>query len=144
MAVHELSTLPGRAPSSCGPGAIFDCELKGGREAGVKLIEALRLLARRASVGDALSPVTHPASTTRQQMEAAGVSEAPVRLSIGLEDPEHHDPPHRDRHRSRDFPIFAYASLTSGFSIMTAPMQPVSERDAWTLPGGRLTASPVR
>ena len=78
-------------------------------------------------------------------MEAAGISEGPVRLSIGLEDPEHHDPPVTGIDTARATSRSSrYASLTSGFSIMTAPMQPVSERDAWTLPGGRLTASPVR
>ncbi len=76
-----------------GPGAIFSFELKGGREAGVKFIEALQLFSHLANVGDAKSLVIHPASTTHQQMdeaalEAAGISEGLVRLSIGLEDPD--------------------------------------------------------
>lgn len=86
---HELSKrlLPR------GPGAIFSFELKGGREAGVKFIEALQLFSHLANVGDAKSLVIHPASTTHQQMdaaalEAAGISEGLVRLSIGLEDPD--------------------------------------------------------
>ncbi len=75
-----------------GPGAIFSFGIKGGREAGAKFIEALTLFSHLANVGDAKSLVIHPASTTHQQMdadalEAAGVGEDLVRLSIGLEDP---------------------------------------------------------
>ncbi len=75
-----------------GPGAIFSFGIRGGREAGAKFIEALTLISHLANVGDAKSLVIHPASTTHQQMdadalEAAGVGEDLVRLSIGLEDP---------------------------------------------------------
>ena len=77
-------------PKGCG--AIFSFGLKGGRPAGRKFIEALELFSHLANVGDARSLVIHPASTTHQQMsaeelEAAGVGEDLVRLSIGLEDP---------------------------------------------------------
>ena len=76
-----------------GSGAIFCFGVKGGREAGRSFIEAVELLSHLANVGDAKSLVIHPASTTHQQMdaaalEAAGVGEDMVRLSIGLEDPE--------------------------------------------------------
>ena len=76
-------------PKGCG--AIFSFELKGGREAGRRFIEALRLFSHLANVGDAKSLVIHPGSTTHQQMdaaslEAAGISEGLVRLSVGLED----------------------------------------------------------
>ena len=76
-----------------GSGAIFCFGVKGGREAGRAFIEAAELLSHLANVGDAKSLVIHPASTTHQQMdaaalEAAGVGEDMVRLSIGLEDPE--------------------------------------------------------
>jgi O-acetylhomoserine (thiol)-lyase len=84
---HELAkkTLPK------GSGAIFSFELKGGREAGRKFIEALRLFSHLANVGDAKSLVIHPGSTTHQQLDtaslkAAGISEGLVRLSVGLED----------------------------------------------------------
>ncbi len=75
-----------------GSGAIFCFGVKGGREAGRAFIEAVELLSHLANVGDAKSLVIHPASTTHQQMdaaalEAAGVGEDMVRLSIGLEDP---------------------------------------------------------
>jgi O-acetylhomoserine (thiol)-lyase len=64
----------------------------GGRAAGARLIERLRVFSHLANVGDAKSLVIHPASTTHQQMsaaelKAAGVGEELVRLSIGLEDP---------------------------------------------------------
>ncbi len=77
-------------PKGCG--AIFSFGLKGGRPAGRKFIEALELFSHLANVGDARSLVIHPASTTHQQMsaeelEAAGVGEDLVRLSIGVEDP---------------------------------------------------------
>ncbi len=76
-------------PKGCG--AIFSFGIKGGREAGRKFIERLRLFSHLAKVGDAKSLVIHPASTTHQQMsaaelKAAGVGEELVRLSIGLED----------------------------------------------------------
>ncbi len=74
-----------------GSGAVFSFGIKGGRAAGSKFIEALRLFSHLANVGDAKSLVLHPASTTHQQMDdaalaAAGVGEELVRLSIGLED----------------------------------------------------------
>jgi O-acetylhomoserine (thiol)-lyase len=76
-----------------GSGSIFSFGIKGGREAGRRFIEALQLFSHLANVGDAKSLVIHPASTTHQQMdaaalEAAGIGEELVRLSVGLEDPE--------------------------------------------------------
>ncbi len=76
-----------------GSGAVFSFGIEGGREAGRKFIEALRLFSHLANVGDAKSLVIHPASTTHQQMDAealaaAGIGEELVRLSVGLEDPD--------------------------------------------------------
>jgi O-acetylhomoserine (thiol)-lyase len=73
-----------------GPGAIFSFGIKGGREAGRKFIEAVTVFSHLANVGDAKSLVIHPGSTTHQQMstkdlEAAGISEDLIRLSIGME-----------------------------------------------------------
>ena len=84
---HELAKK--LLPKGCG--AIFSFGLKGGREAGRRFIEALKLFSHLANVGDARSLVIHPATTTHQQMsaeelKAAGVGEDLVRLSIGLED----------------------------------------------------------
>ncbi len=76
-----------------GAGAVFAFGLKGGRPAGHRLIEKLKLFSHLANVGDAKSLVIHPASTTHHRMDAdalaaAGISEGLVRLSVGLEDPE--------------------------------------------------------
>jgi O-acetylhomoserine (thiol)-lyase len=75
-----------------GPGSIISFGVKGGRPAGRRFIEALKLFSHLANVGDAKSLVIHPASTTHQQMDAeslkkAGIGEEMVRLSVGLEDP---------------------------------------------------------
>jgi len=73
-----------------GAGSIIGCGIKGGRAAGRKFIEALRLASHLANVGDAKTLVIHPASTTHQQMDAAqlkaaGLGEELVRLSVGIE-----------------------------------------------------------
>ena len=77
-------------PRGCG--AILTFGVKGGREAGRRFIERLRVFSHLANVGDARSLVIHPASTTHstmspEQLQRAGVGEDLVRLSIGLEDP---------------------------------------------------------
>jgi len=77
-------------PKGCG--SVFSFTLKGGRAAGRKLIESLRVFSHLANVGDAKSLVIHPASTTHFRMSdaalaAAGIHPGTVRLSIGLEDP---------------------------------------------------------
>jgi len=75
-------------PNGCG--AVFTFELKGGRAAGRRFIESLKIFSHLANVGDAKSLVIHPATTTHYRMDAealrnAGISEGTVRLSIGLE-----------------------------------------------------------
>jgi O-acetylhomoserine (thiol)-lyase len=74
-----------------GAGSMISFGIKGGRPAGRRFIEALRVFSHLANVGDAKSLVIHPASTTHQQMDAAalkaaGIGEEMIRLSIGLED----------------------------------------------------------
>ncbi len=76
-------------PKGCG--SVFSFTLKGGRPAGRKFIEALRVFSHLANVGDAKSLVIHPASTTHFRMsdaalEAAGIHPGTIRLSVGLED----------------------------------------------------------
>lgn len=76
-----------------GAGAILTFGIKGGREAGQRFIDSLRLFSHVANVGDAKSLAIHPASTTHSQlndeeMRAAGVTPDMVRLSVGLEDAE--------------------------------------------------------
>jgi len=78
-------------PRGCS--AILSFELKGGREAGRKLIESLSLFSHLANIGDAKSLVIHPATTTHFRMDeaalaAAGITPGTVRLSIGLEHPD--------------------------------------------------------
>ncbi len=74
-----------------GAGSIVSFGIKGGREAGRAFVDGLRLISHLANVGDAKTLVIHPASTTHQQMSAAdlnaaGVGEDMIRLSVGLED----------------------------------------------------------
>lgn len=76
-----------------GPGAVLGFGAKGGREAGARFIDNLKLFSHVANLGDAKSLAIHPASTTHSQLteeeqKAAGVSPDFVRLSIGLEDIE--------------------------------------------------------
>lgn len=71
-------------------GALIGFGVKGGYEAGVKLIDNLKLFSHLANIGDAKSLVIHPASTTHQQLTPeerllTGVTDDFVRLSIGLE-----------------------------------------------------------
>ena len=78
-----------------GAGAVFTFGLKGGYEAGVKFVEALKLFSHLANVGDTKSLVIHPASTTHRQLSdeqkiAAGAGPDVVRLSIGIEDVDGH------------------------------------------------------
>jgi O-acetylhomoserine (thiol)-lyase len=73
-----------------GAGAVFSFEIRGGRPAGRKFIEALRVFSHLANVGDAKSLVIHPASTTHYRMSdpdlaKSGITAGTVRLSIGLE-----------------------------------------------------------
>jgi len=74
-----------------GAGAVFTFGLKGGYEAGVKLVSNLKLFSHLANIGDTRSLVIHPASTTHRQLTdeqktLAGAGPEVVRLSIGLED----------------------------------------------------------
>jgi len=73
-------------------GAMVIFGVKGGKEAGTRLIEACTLFSHVANVGDAKSLIIHPASTTHSQMNAeqqaaCGVPPEMVRLSVGIEDP---------------------------------------------------------
>lgn len=73
-----------------GYGSIITFGIKGGLEAGKKLIDHIELWSHVANVGDAKSLIIHPASTTHQQLNAedlkkSGVTEELVRLSIGIE-----------------------------------------------------------
>ena len=74
-----------------GAGAVLTFGLKGGYEAGVKLVSSLKLFSHLANIGDTRSLVIHPASTTHRQLtdeqrKAAGAGPDVVRLSVGIED----------------------------------------------------------
>ena len=74
-----------------GPGSIFTFGIKGGREAGRRFIDAVKVHSHLANVGDAKSLVIHPGSTTHQQLTdeeqvASGMSPDMIRISVGLED----------------------------------------------------------
>lgn len=74
-------------------GALVGFELKGGREAGRRFIDALQLFYHVANIGDARSLAIHPSTTTHSQLSvedqlATGVTPGYVRLSIGLEHPD--------------------------------------------------------
>jgi O-acetylhomoserine (thiol)-lyase len=76
-----------------GAGSVFTFGVKGGYEAGVKLVESCNLFSHLANIGDTRSLILHPASTTHRQLTeeqrtAAGAGPDVIRLSIGLETAE--------------------------------------------------------
>jgi O-acetylhomoserine (thiol)-lyase len=76
-----------------GAGAVFTFGLKGGYEAGIKLVSSVSLFSHLANIGDTRSLIIHPASTTHRQLSdpqkvQAGAGPDVVRVSIGLEDKE--------------------------------------------------------
>ena len=76
-----------------GAGAVFTFGLKGGYDAGIKLVSNVQLFSHLANIGDTRSLIIHPASTTHRQLSdaqktQAGAGPDVVRLSIGIEDKE--------------------------------------------------------
>jgi O-acetylhomoserine (thiol)-lyase len=76
-----------------GYGSLVGFELKGGREAGQKFIDALKMFYHVANIGDARSLAIHPATTTHSQLTPeeqlrTGVTDNYVRLSVGIEHPD--------------------------------------------------------
>ena len=74
-----------------GKGALVTFGIKGGFDAGRKLIDAVKLFSHVANIGDSKSLIIHPSSTTHQQLSSAeqldtGVTPELVRLSVGIED----------------------------------------------------------
>ncbi len=89
LASHQTHELA-RKYLSGGFGGIVTFGVKGGVEAGRKLIDSVKLFSLLANVGDAKSLIIHPASTTHQQLSAqdqvaSGVTPDLVRLSVGIE-----------------------------------------------------------
>jgi O-acetylhomoserine (thiol)-lyase len=93
----SLPSLPGAAQQALaakylpkGAGSVFTFGLKGGFEAGVRLVESVNLWSHLANVGDTRSLILHPASTTHRQLTdeqriAAGAGPDVIRLSVGIE-----------------------------------------------------------
>ncbi|MFI6640273.1 O-acetylhomoserine aminocarboxypropyltransferase/cysteine synthase family protein [Streptomyces sp. NPDC050504] len=76
-----------------GFGPMVMVELKGGRKAGARFIEGLKLFSHVTNVGDVRSLATHPASTTHAHLPekdllGAGITQGSVRLAVGLEHPD--------------------------------------------------------
>jgi len=76
-----------------GAGSVFTFGLKGGFDAGMKLVNNVRIFSHLANIGDTRSLIIHPASTTHRQMTdeervKAGAGSEVVRLSVGIEDPK--------------------------------------------------------
>ena len=74
-----------------GAGSVFSFGLKGGYQAGVKLVGAVNLFSHLANLGDTRSLIIHPASTTHRQLTpeqqtASGAAPNMLRVSIGIED----------------------------------------------------------
>lgn len=86
---HELTQKYFRHGGSC----VFTVELQGSLESTVRFVESLNLAAHMTMIGDSITVVTHPASTTHKQLsaadlKAAGVTPTLLRISVGLEDVE--------------------------------------------------------
>ena len=76
-----------------GASAVLTIELKGTLESTVKFVESLKLSGNMTMIGDSISVVTHPASTTHKQLSdeakiAAGITPTLLRVSLGLENVE--------------------------------------------------------
>jgi O-acetylhomoserine (thiol)-lyase len=89
----EKSPMYALAKKYCpkGAGAVFTFGVKGGYEAGVKLVNNVKMFSHLANIGDTRSLIIHPASTTHRQMTKddlvkAGAGPDVVRISVGIED----------------------------------------------------------
>ncbi|KAA3615723.1 MAG: aminotransferase class I/II-fold pyridoxal phosphate-dependent enzyme [Calditrichaeota bacterium] len=90
LAIHPQYELAKKQMS--GFGGMIAFEVKGGRKAGEKLMDSVDLITLAVSLGDVDSLIEHPASMTHstyspEDLEAVGITESLVRLSVGIEDP---------------------------------------------------------
>ena len=91
LASHPQHELAKKQQSDFG--GLLSFELKGGREAAWKLIDATRICSITANLGDTKTTITHPATTTHgrltdEQKQASGIADGLVRVSVGLENIE--------------------------------------------------------
>ena len=87
---HRHHEMAGRYLKN-GAGAILGFGIRGGRKAGIKFINSVKLASHLANIGDAKTLVIHPASTTHEQLtekeqQETGVSQEYIRVSVGIED----------------------------------------------------------
>jgi methionine-gamma-lyase len=92
LASHPHHELASRQMDR-GHGAMIAFEVRGGLEAGARAYDAVEVISRAVSLGDARSLLTHPASTTSASMPradrlAGGITDGMMRLSVGIEDVE--------------------------------------------------------
>jgi O-succinylhomoserine sulfhydrylase len=85
---HELAKRQQK-----GPGAVVSFDMKGGRDAAWRVVDATRLISITANLGDTKSTITHPASTTHGRISpearaAAGLGDGLLRVAVGLENIE--------------------------------------------------------
>jgi cystathionine gamma-synthase/O-acetylhomoserine (thiol)-lyase len=93
LATHKDHELATRLFDAGRYGAVVTITPRGGRGAGLALVDGLRLVSRSTSLGGSHSNAVHVATTTHKDMDdasltAAGIDPGAVRVSIGLEDPE--------------------------------------------------------
>lgn len=91
LASHPQHELAKRQQG--GFGGIVSFEVKGGREAAWRVMDACRLLTITSNLGDTRSTITHPASTTHSRIsvetrQLAGITDSLIRVAVGLEDPD--------------------------------------------------------
>jgi O-succinylhomoserine sulfhydrylase len=89
LASHPQNALAKRQQKA--GGAIVSFDIRGGREAAWRVIDATRMLSITANLGDTKTTITHPASTTHGRISeaarrAAGIGEGLLRVAVGLED----------------------------------------------------------
>src|SRR6185295_14175585 len=92
MARHVANELAARY-LPLGAGSVFTFGVRGGFEAGIRVVESVNLWSHLANVGDTRSLILHPASTTHRQLSdeerlAAGAGPDVIRLSVGIESVE--------------------------------------------------------
>lgn len=88
LASHPQHELAGRQQS--GFGGLLSFEVKGGREAAWRVVDATRVMSITANLGDTKTTITHPATTTHgrltdEQRAEAGISQGLLRVAVGLE-----------------------------------------------------------
>ncbi len=99
-AVHDLTALPARSAAAkvhkrqaTGPGSTFSFDVKGGKAAAFKVLNNLTIFKLAVSLGGTESLMCHPATTThsgvpKEVRDRIGVSDATIRVSIGIENPD--------------------------------------------------------